>query len=122
MCARASFGRAVSKSRETLPPEIYLHVHDEILADGAKRGLLHHFPANGRLAVAPLSFVLADARTLAPVLVIELDDKSHWQTDARQRDAFKDAALESAGVRVLRVKVGRYDVGELRAAIRGAIL
>src|SRR5262249_39962654 len=28
---------------EVLPPEIFLHVHDEILADGSKRGLLHHF-------------------------------------------------------------------------------
>ena len=30
---------------ETLPEEIFLHVHDEILADGAKRGILHNFPA-----------------------------------------------------------------------------
>ena len=28
---------------EMLPPEIFLHVHDEILADGGKRGLLHNF-------------------------------------------------------------------------------
>ena len=47
---------------ETLSPEIFLHVHDEILADGAKRGLLHNFPTQNRLAVAPLSFIQADAR------------------------------------------------------------
>ena len=28
---------------ETLPVEIFLHVHDEILHDGTKRGLLHNF-------------------------------------------------------------------------------
>jgi hypothetical protein len=47
---------------ETLPPELFLTVHDEILADGQKRGLLHNFPSTHRLAVAPLGFVTADAR------------------------------------------------------------
>src|ERR1700757_3898501 len=42
---------------ETLPPEIFLHVHDEILADGTKRGLLHNFQPNHRLAVPPLGYV-----------------------------------------------------------------
>ena len=40
-----------------------------------------------------LDFVLADAVTLGPALVIELDDKTHWRADARERDAFKDTAL-----------------------------
>jgi len=47
---------------ETLQPEIFLHVHDELVADGGKRGLLHHFPSNSRFAIAPLGFILADAR------------------------------------------------------------
>src|SRR5262249_31018696 len=47
---------------EVLPPEIFLHVHDEILADGTKRGLLHNFKPNHRLALAPLGFVSAEAR------------------------------------------------------------
>jgi hypothetical protein len=47
---------------EVLPPEIFLHVHDEILADGGKRGLLHHFHAHHRLALAPLGFVAAETR------------------------------------------------------------
>ena len=41
---------------------------------------------------------------LVEVLVIELDDRSHWQMEARKRDAFKDAALASAGVPILRVR------------------
>lgn len=48
---------------ETLPPEIFLHVHDEILADGDKRGLLHNFQPNHRLALAPLGFISAEARS-----------------------------------------------------------
>jgi hypothetical protein len=47
---------------ETLPPEVFQHVHDEILIDGAKRGLLHNFQPNHRLAVSPLGFVTAEAR------------------------------------------------------------
>jgi hypothetical protein len=47
---------------ETLAPEIFLHVHDEILADGGKRGLLHNFQPNHRLAVAPLGCIEAEAR------------------------------------------------------------
>jgi hypothetical protein len=47
---------------ETLPQEIFLHVHDEILADGGKRGLLHNFQPNHRLALAPLGFITAEAR------------------------------------------------------------
>ncbi|HMF12279.1 MAG TPA: DUF2617 family protein [Gemmataceae bacterium] len=47
---------------EVLPPEIYFHIHDEIIADGAKRGLLHNFQPNHRLALAPLGFIAAEAR------------------------------------------------------------
>jgi hypothetical protein len=47
---------------EVLPPEIFLHVHEEILTDGSKRGLLHNFPSHSRLAIAPLGFISAEAR------------------------------------------------------------
>jgi hypothetical protein len=47
---------------EALPPEIFLHVHDEILADGGKRGLLYNFQPNHRLSLAPLGFVTVEAR------------------------------------------------------------
>jgi len=46
---------------ETLPDEVFAHVHDEILADGLKRGLLHNFRANNRLSMAPLGFVTTEA-------------------------------------------------------------
>jgi hypothetical protein len=47
---------------EVLPQEIFLHVHDEIVADGGKRGLLHNFQPNHRLSLAPLGFINAEAR------------------------------------------------------------
>ena len=52
----------VSFQVEVLPPEIFLHVHDEILADGGKRGLLHNFQPHHRLALAPLGFITVEAR------------------------------------------------------------
>ena len=42
---------------ETLAPELFRHVHDEILADGCRKGLLHHFGPNHRFAVSPLGYV-----------------------------------------------------------------
>ncbi len=50
---------------ETLSPEIFLHVHDEIRADGEKRGVLHNFQPNHRLAVSPLSHVVVESRAAA---------------------------------------------------------
>jgi hypothetical protein len=47
---------------EVLTPEIYLHVHDEILADGGKRGLLHNFQPHHRLALSPLGFITVETR------------------------------------------------------------
>ena len=48
---------------ETLPEDIYLHVHDELVADGNRRGLLVNFRANDRLAIAPLGFVTMETRS-----------------------------------------------------------
>jgi Protein of unknown function DUF2617 len=48
---------------ETLAPEIFLQVHEEILADGEKRGLLHNFHPSTRLAVAPLGMIAVESRS-----------------------------------------------------------
>jgi len=47
---------------ETLNHETYEHVHDEIIADGTRRGLLYNFRPHNRLALAPLGFVAIEAR------------------------------------------------------------
>ncbi len=51
----------VSLHAEVLPPELFLHVHEELAADGAKRGLLFHFQPHRRLALVPLGFIALDA-------------------------------------------------------------
>ncbi len=65
-----------------------------------------------------VDYVLLDRETMAPVLVIELDDKSHNRADRQARDRFVDAALASAGLPILRVKVSQsYDTAALREQI-----
>ena len=51
----------MSSQLEILPPEIFVHLHDEILDDGAKRGLLFHHQPHHRLALSPLGYVTVQA-------------------------------------------------------------
>jgi hypothetical protein len=51
--------------------------------------------------------VLPRADSLGLVLVVALDERSHCTPDAHRRDAFKDAALASAGVPVPRMTAAR---------------
>lgn len=78
-----------------------------------------------RIAAKHLDFVLVDERTSRILAAIELDDRSHDRADRQARDEFVDAALDSAGVPLLRVKVvRRYDpdtlLDPIAHALRGA--
>ena len=47
---------------EVLPPDVFLHVHEELAADGARSGLIFHFRPQHRLGLTPLGYV-----TVTPV-------------------------------------------------------
>ena len=47
---------------ETVAEEIFMQMHEEILADGEKRGILHHFQPHHRFAIAPLGYVVVETR------------------------------------------------------------
>jgi hypothetical protein len=47
-------------SSEILPPDVYLRVHDELAADGARRGVLVHFRPQHRLGLTPLGVVTVE--------------------------------------------------------------
>ncbi|HYV38692.1 MAG TPA: DUF2617 family protein [Gemmataceae bacterium] len=47
---------------ETLAPDIFLQIHDEILADGEKRGVLHNFQPTHRFTLAPLGMIAVESR------------------------------------------------------------
>jgi hypothetical protein len=50
----------VTTHAEILPPEVYVHVHEELASDGARRGLLFHFRPHHRLGLTPLGFVAVE--------------------------------------------------------------
>ncbi|HEY8503305.1 MAG TPA: DUF2617 family protein [Gemmataceae bacterium] len=58
---RAGYCYQISSQVETLPPEIFSHVHEEILFDAGKGGLLHHFQPPNRLALPPVGYLVHDS-------------------------------------------------------------
>ena len=50
----------VGVQAEVLPPEVFVQVHEELAADGARRGVLFHFRPHHRLGLTPLGFVTAE--------------------------------------------------------------
>ena len=56
--------------------------------------------------------VIADVATGNPVLVIELDDKTHRREDRQARDVLVNEVLRAAGIPVIRFKPSqRVDIG-----------
>ena len=69
-----------------------------------------------------VDFVLCTRDRMEPVLVIELDDRSHDRPRRAARDASVDQALASAQIRLLRVRSQQaYDVAELRQTVASAM-
>jgi hypothetical protein len=61
-----------------------------------------------------VDFVLADSKTLKPILVIELDDATHQRADRVERDRFVEKVLETAKIPLARIPVRQsYDAREL---------
>lgn len=72
-----------------------------VLIERGTRGRQSHF---NRIQAKCVDFVLCDAQSLSPQLVIELDDSSHDKPDRQERDTFVDAVLASAGLPILHVR------------------
>lgn len=69
-----------------------------------------------------VDFVVCDRARVCPILVIELDDRSHQRDKVQVRDAFIDEVFRSVGLPILRVKAARaYDVLDLRKQIQKAV-
>jgi hypothetical protein len=69
-----------------------------------------------------VDFVLCDPQTTAPLLVVELDDRSHRSDDAKSRDELKAAVLAAAGLPLYRVACQQaYDPTDLARAIDAQI-
>jgi hypothetical protein len=70
------------------------------------------------IAMKCVDFVIVNHNTMAPLLVVELDDKSHERADRQARDKFVDQVLSSGGIPILHWPVeGRYNPTQLSRAI-----
>lgn len=58
-----------------------------------------------RVQAKHVDFVLCHPQTVAPALVIELDDASHRLPERQERDVFLNEVLRVAGIPLLRVPV-----------------
>ena len=66
-----------------------------------------------------VDFVICDSSTLRVVAAVELDDASHQQLEAQERDAFKDAVFACAKLPLIRVPAQRaYTMENVRALLR----
>lgn len=60
-CDLAGVRYQVGLQAEILPPEVFLNVHDELVADGSRRGLIFHFAPHRRMALTPLGFIAVES-------------------------------------------------------------
>ena len=67
-----------------------------------------------------VDFVICDPRTMTPLRVVELDDRSHDTARGIKRDRYVDAVLGYVGLPITRVRAAsRYAVAPLRALAEG---
>lgn len=73
-----------------------------------------------RISAKHVDFLICDSTTLKPMIVVELDDKSHSKPDVASRDNEVNAALKSAGIAIVRVVCRKsYQIDEVRDAFVG---
>jgi hypothetical protein len=73
---------------------------------------------NNQVLCKHVDFLLCDKFMLEPLLVIELDDKSHKKIDHAERDKFKDETFEFIGLPIIRIELQEtYNSEELREQI-----
>lgn len=74
-----------------------------------------------QLAQKHVDFLLVEEASFAPVVGVELDDRSHDEAKRIRRDAFVDEVFASSGLRLVRVRAGvSYAPAQLRALLEQA--
>lgn len=75
-----------------------------------------------RLRDKHVDFLIVDASAaFRPVLALELDGRSHENAKQQRRDAVKDVAFRSAGLRLLRLPSRVYSAAELGERLRAEL-
>lgn len=94
---------ALGKSGEPLV-SCKVRLFDVLKVDSDKLNGTTYKAAENRVIKRHADFVLCNPETTQPLLLIELDDKSHERTDRKDADAFLNRACAAAGLPILRVK------------------
>ena len=94
---------AMGKSGEPLV-SCKVRLLDVLEVDPAKLNGMSRQTAQNKVIQRHADFVLCDPESTRPLLLIELDDKSHERTDRKDADAFLNRACAAAGLPILRVK------------------
>jgi hypothetical protein len=72
-----------------------------------------------KIGMKTVDFVVVRRETMTPVLVVELDDKSHDKADRRERDKFVNEVLASISLPIMRwPALSSYNMGELTQVLR----
>jgi very-short-patch-repair endonuclease len=83
-----------------------------------KRGQRDHVVWN-RICQLSINFLIVRPDT-SIIAAVELDDSRHFRADRQDDDARKNHALESAGVPLIRWRVGKMpDVASIKSALAG---
>lgn len=78
-----------------------------------------HWERWGRqVAQKSFDFVLVERGSSFAAAAIELDDNTHLLPERRKRDKFLNEACRAAGLPLIRIKTGRYNVAELRETVK----
>jgi hypothetical protein len=104
---------------DVLPKQWYL------LAEVRLANLVHVKPGSGPfwkhfspIGMKCVDFVIVRRDTMTPVLVVELDDRTHTWAERRKRDPFVDQLLTAVNIPVLHWPVSAsYNRAELSQAI-----
>lgn len=76
-------------------------------------------PVYARLRDKHVDFLIVNSSdAYRPVLAIELDGASHGHERQQHRDAVKDVAFRSAGLKLVRLPSRAYSAAELRALLQ----
>lgn len=108
----------IVKDQYYLFPQIHLASLLQVKSD--ERNRIGYF---NRIIRKSVDFVICDKEYLKPLLAIELDDESHYRSDRQERDQFVNQALNSVGLKSLRIRVASsYNFEELKSQVLQSLL
>jgi very-short-patch-repair endonuclease len=109
----------------TTPPWVFASVRlaevIEVTASSTDQRSIWQAAFN-RITRKQLDFVLCDPDSTRPLLVIELDDRTHQRPERRERDGFIDDACAAAGLPILHITAAKtYNAHALADQIRQSL-